>query len=113
MSIVAMSDFSTFSQMTYVALSVYVSEATPWITKLVLVKVHQNHDVLGEKGTYRDAVGVLLSNALSLRLTLLERVLVFELGTHRVVRRCVGGAFCKLVLLEPMNRSCTGCRRDR
>lgn len=32
--------------------------------------------------THRDTVGVLLPDALSLGLALLERVLVLELGTH-------------------------------
>ncbi|KAI7092146.1 glycosyltransferase family 39 protein [Hortaea werneckii] len=71
-------------EMTYIALSVHVSEATLWMIELVLVKADCRYEILGNKGTYRDTVGVLLSNALGLRLTLLERVLVFELGTHRV-----------------------------
>jgi hypothetical protein len=40
--------------------------------------------------TYRDAVGVLLPDALGLGLALLERVLVLELGAH-VGGLCVGG----------------------
>ncbi|KAI7506388.1 hypothetical protein KC367_g95 [Hortaea werneckii] len=71
-------------EMTYIALSVHVLEATLWMIELVLVKADCRYEILGNKGTYRDTVGVLLSNALGLRLTLLERVLVFELGTHRV-----------------------------
>jgi hypothetical protein len=54
---VAMSDFSTFSQMTCMAR-----------TELVV--------------THRDAVGVLLPDALGLGLALLEGVLVLELGAH-------------------------------
>lgn len=35
-----------------------------------------------EMQTYRDPVGILLTNAFSLGLALLERVLVLKLGTH-------------------------------
>jgi hypothetical protein len=75
---VAMSDFSTFSQMTCVsercqrACSAVLMGDAAWIV------------------TYRDAVGVLLPDALGLGLALLERVLVLELGAH-VGGLCVGG----------------------
>lgn len=36
--------------------------------------------------TYRNAVGILLSDALSFSLALLERVLILKLGTHIDVR---------------------------
>ena len=68
---VAMSDFSTFSQITYdVAVKSAVmqrSEGRAW-----------------DAATYWDAVCVLLADTLSLRLTLLERVLVLKLGAHDV-----------------------------
>jgi hypothetical protein len=75
---VAMSDFSTFSQMTCVsercqrACSAVLMGDAAWIV------------------TYRDAVGVLLPDALGLGLALLERVLVLELGAH-VGGVCGGG----------------------
>lgn len=43
--------------------------------------------------THRDAVGVLLPDALSLSLALLERVLVLELGAH-------GGGCCLISGVE-------------
>jgi hypothetical protein len=59
---VAMSDFSTFSQITCAVSSEWRGERY--------------------RETYGNAVVVLLANALGLGLALLERVLVLELGTH-------------------------------
>lgn len=64
---VAMSDFSTFSQITC-ALLAAVARWGGWAEAAA--------------GTYGNAVVVLLANALGLGLALLERVLVLELGTH-------------------------------
>jgi hypothetical protein len=60
-----MSDFSTFSQITYALLAAARGNASAGILE-----------------TYGNAVVVLLANALSLGLALLERMLVLELGTH-------------------------------
>jgi hypothetical protein len=64
---VAMSDFSAFSQMTYSR------------RRLVVLWTREEE---GRKGTHWDTVGVLLAYALCLRFALLERMLVLELGTH-------------------------------
>ncbi len=81
---VAISDFSTFSQMT--------------------CNLVRQQEVRRRKGeaTYGDAVGILLTNAFGFCLALLKRVLVLELGTHidgvdsirstGVEGRCVGVA---------------------
>jgi hypothetical protein len=60
---VAMSDFSTFSQITWLLLAAVATCDC-------------------DRKTYGNAVVVLLADALSLGLALLERVLVLELGTH-------------------------------
>lgn len=80
---VAMSDFSTFSQMTYDDEPVSYRRGGEgkgeaggakgaWLTRRI--------DHRG--GTHWDTVGVLLADALSLCLPLLEGVLVLELGAH-------------------------------
>jgi len=61
---VAMSDFSTFSQMTWMPVSDTDEASNGWRT------------------TYRDAVSVFLSNAVGFGLALLQLVLVLELGSH-------------------------------
>jgi hypothetical protein len=66
LSMVAMSDFSTFSQMTWLMLAAVSGEEAGCCVRQ----------------TYGNAVVVLLANALSLGLALLERVLVLELGSH-------------------------------
>ena len=63
-----MSDFSTFSQMTY-----QQSDT-------------DSPETRGAKGGYRDPVGVLLSDPLSLGLAFLERVFVLEFGAHICVK---------------------------
>ena len=66
---VAMSDFSTFSQMTYEVFSMGLP-----LTAMV--------------GTsYWDAVGILLSNAFGFCLALLKGMLVLELGAHNDRRK--------------------------
>lgn len=78
-----MSDFSTFSQMTY------CSNVSPFIsTSTMVLRPAMLRSREGER-TYGDAVRVLGADALSFRLALLERVLVLELGTHGdFVRGC-------------------------
>jgi hypothetical protein len=66
LSMVAMSDFSTFSQMTWLLLAAASGEEAGCCIRQ----------------TYGNAVVVLLANALGLGLALLERVLVLELGAH-------------------------------
>jgi hypothetical protein len=67
---VAMSDFSTFSQMTWTRLAVQDARGS------------------GCRPTYGNAVVVLLADALCLGLALLEGVLVLKLGSHG------GGCVC-------------------
>jgi hypothetical protein len=68
LSIVAMSDFSTFSQMTW-EYAIRLAELTidEWEASCA---------------THRNAVGVFLADALCFCLALLEGVLVLELGSH-------------------------------
>ena len=57
--------------------------------------------------THRNAVGVLLPDALGLGLALLERVLVLELGAH--VGGCCGGGWLMGLLLEICRLNRVGC----
>jgi len=83
---VAMSDFSTFSQMTCQAVRSCL----------------QSQRRAGE--TYWDAVVVLLANALRLGLALLEGVLVLELGSH--FAGVVGGLLLGHVMNRDLGRWC-------
>jgi hypothetical protein len=80
---VAMSDFSTFSQMTWVLLATVRD---------------REEGCCFCRQTYWNTVVVLLADALRLGLALLERVLVLELGTHDGYRKsgfcakCVGAS---------------------
>ena len=77
LSIVGISVLSAFSQMTYMA---------RWGTSPVSIVVG---GAQRETGTHRYTIWVLLSDALSFGLALLERVFILELGAH------VGGC-CEL-----------------
>lgn len=75
---VAMSDFSTFSQMTYTRQATSVKSAEDARSKGICWSDGDKRS----SSTYWNAIGVFLSDALGLSLALLERVLVLELGTH-------------------------------
>ena len=75
LSMVAMSDFSTFSQMTC-------------RRRRALAEFSQTGE--DRLRTYWDTVGVLLADPLSFGLALLKGVLVLEFGTHDEMFECCG-----------------------
>lgn len=82
---VAMSDFSTFSQITYVTVSMsflFVFFFSFSLTGHEKGPLRPIAALAGWRETYGNAVVVLLTDALSLGLALLEGVLVLELGSH-------------------------------
>ena len=81
-----MSDFSTFSQMTY--------EGVRSVPRSIPT---QHMEV-----TYRNAIGVFLANAFGFCLALLEGMLVLELGTH------IGGCRWSLRIESVIENICRG-----
>ena len=82
---VAMSDFSTFSQMTCwrsESSSSAFSDENAREMKERLEGVGKRRIEVTKRKTHRNAVGVLLADALSFGLALLERMLILELGAH-------------------------------
>jgi len=91
LSIVAISDFSTFSQITWgrrLRVSRYdrvlFSSSTPYCQSGQRGQRRKSGHQQRDRGpsTYGNAVGVLLTNPLGLGLALLEGVLVLELASH-------------------------------
>jgi uncharacterized protein YaiE (UPF0345 family) len=81
-----MSDFSTFSQITWKQRAVNtnsaVESANETIRSCRRLDAESLETSFSRLMTYRDSVGVFLSDALSFSLALLERMLVLKLGTH-------------------------------
>lgn len=74
---VAMSDFSTFSQITY---------HSRIVSKM---NIHKQQIATGVGVAYRNTVGVFLSNAVGFLLALLDGVVVLKLGSHDCRLQCV------------------------